>query len=80
MDQLLAGVRRFVNERLIPLEAKVSEDDAVPADALAEMRALGMFGLSIPDDALRDASEEELREPGACRTGGWPTFRSRDRA
>ena len=39
-----AGVRRFVNERLIPLEAKVSEDDAIPADALAEMRALGCSG------------------------------------
>ena len=48
--QLLDGVRRFVNDRLIPLEAKVSEDDAIPADALAEMRALGMFGISIPEE------------------------------
>ena len=32
------GQRRFVNERLIPLEAKVSEDDAIPADALAQFR------------------------------------------
>ena len=36
LGQLLEAIRRFVNERLIPLEAKVSEDDAIPADALAE--------------------------------------------
>ena len=47
---LLEAIRRFVNERLIPLEAKVAADDAIPADALEEMRALGLFGLSIPED------------------------------
>jgi acyl-CoA dehydrogenase len=50
ITELLSALRRFVNERLIPLEAKVSEDDAIPADALAEMRALGLFGLSIPEE------------------------------
>lgn len=77
MDQLLAGVRRFVNERLIPLEAKVSENDAVPADALAEIRALGMFGLSIPEHygGLGLSMEDECRVMFEfCRCS--PAFRS----
>lgn len=47
-EQLLDTVRRFVAERLRPLEAKVAEDDAMPEDVLAEMRELGLYGLSIP--------------------------------
>lgn len=76
-DQLLQGVRRFVNERLIPLEAKVAEDDAIPADALAEMRALGMFGISIPEEygGLGLTMEEECRTMFEfCRCS--PAFRS----
>jgi acyl-CoA dehydrogenase len=47
--QLIESVRRFVTARLRPLEAKVADDDAVPQAVLAEMRALGLFGLSIPE-------------------------------
>lgn len=49
-DQLIDTVRRFVTERLRPLEAKVSEDDAIPDDVVEEMKALGLFGLSIPEE------------------------------
>ncbi len=76
-DQLLDGVRRFVNERLIPLEAKVAEDDAIPADALAEMRALGLFGISIPEEygGLGLTMEEECSTMFEfCRCS--PAFRS----
>src|SRR5690348_2012660 len=31
-EQLIDTVRRFVSERLRPLEAKVAEDDEMPAD------------------------------------------------
>jgi acyl-CoA dehydrogenase len=48
-EQLLEGVRRFVAERLRPIEAQVSENDAIPESVLAEMRALGLYGLSIPE-------------------------------
>lgn len=47
-DQLLEGIRRFVAERLRPAEARVAEEDAIPDDIVADMRALGLFGLSIP--------------------------------
>ncbi len=46
-DALLSTVRRFVAERLRPLEAQVEEDDAMPDAIVAEMRELGLFGLSI---------------------------------
>jgi len=50
MGQLRDTVRRFVRERLIPKERQVEESDAVPPDILAEMRALGLFGLTIPEE------------------------------
>src|SRR6201996_3530909 len=48
-EQLIDTVRRFVAERLRPLEAKVAEDDAMPDDLLEEMKGLGLYGLSIPE-------------------------------
>ena len=49
-DQLIGTVRRFVAERLRPLEAQVEEDDAIPADVVREMRELGLYGLSIAEE------------------------------
>src|SRR3546814_11580466 len=48
-DALIEAVRRFVAERLRPLEAQVEADDAVPEAIVAEMRGLGLFGLSIAE-------------------------------
>lgn len=48
-DQLIDTVRRFVTERLRPLEAQVAEEDAMPDDVVEEMKGLGLFGLSIPE-------------------------------
>ena len=47
-DQLIDTVRRFVSERLRPLEGHVSETDTMPDEVVAEMKELGLFGLSIP--------------------------------
>jgi acyl-CoA dehydrogenase len=60
-DQLIETVRRFVAERLRPIEAQVSEDDKVPDDVVAEMRELGLFGISIPEEygGLGLSMEEE---------------------
>lgn len=49
-DALIDTVRRFVAERLRPLEAVVEEADAIPADVVAEMKALGLFSLSIAEE------------------------------
>ena len=62
-EQLLDTVRRFVAERLVPREAEVAEADRIPDDLLDEMRALGLFGLSIPEDygGIGLGVEEEVR-------------------
>lgn len=49
-SQIQDGVRRFVHERLIPAERTVEETDDIPADIVQDMRDLGLFGLSIPQD------------------------------
>ena len=46
-DALIEAVDRFVVERLRPAEAEVAETDDIPAHLVAEMKALGLFGLSI---------------------------------
>lgn len=49
-DQLINTVRKFVEERLVPLEESVAENDEVPDDVVQEMRELGLFGISIPTE------------------------------
>ncbi|QPC42858.1 acyl-CoA dehydrogenase family protein [Kaustia mangrovi] len=63
LEHLLDTVRRFVRERLVPMEHKIAEDDEIPSTLLDEMRALGLFGLSIPEEygGLGLAMAEEVR-------------------
>ena len=50
LDQLLDTLGRFVREKLVPLEHKVAEEDAIPPEVIAAMREMGLFGLSIPEE------------------------------
>jgi len=49
-SQLTETIRRFVARRLVPLEAEVAQSDKIPADVVEDMRELGLFGLSIPEE------------------------------
>jgi acyl-CoA dehydrogenase len=62
-DQLIDTIRRFVAERLRPLEAQVAENDEIPDNLIEEMKALGLFGLSIPEEygGLGLSMSEEVR-------------------
>jgi acyl-CoA dehydrogenase len=62
-DLLLTTLRRYVAERLRPLEARVGDEDEVPEDVVAEMREMGLFGLSIPEEygGLGLSMTEEVR-------------------
>src|SRR5258706_1638730 len=62
-DALIDTVRRFVAERLRPLEEKIAEEDEVPAEIVREMREMGLFGLSIPEayGGLGLTMSEEVR-------------------
>ncbi len=62
LDQLLDSVRRFVRERLIPAEEKVADEDRIPEEIINEMKELGLYGLSIPEEhgGLGLSMEEEV--------------------
>jgi len=44
------SVQRFIRERLVPAENSVEEHDDVPSDIVDDMKELGLFGLSIPEE------------------------------
>ena len=62
LQALLDNISRFVRERLVPNESRVEETDAIPADIVAEMKSLGLFGLCIPEEygGLGLTMEEEV--------------------
>jgi acyl-CoA dehydrogenase len=77
LQQFLDTIARFVRERLVPAEAGVAESDLVPAAIVAEMRHLGLFGLTIPEayGGLGLSMSEEVQVLFAlCQTS--PAFRS----
>src|SRR5690554_381562 len=58
---LVDSVDRFVRDRLLPAEPIVEETDDIPADIIQDMRELGLFGLSVPEEygGLGLTTEEE---------------------
>lgn len=50
LNILLDTIARFVRERLVPQEALVAETDRIPDHIVAEMKELGLFGMSIPEE------------------------------
>ena len=76
LEQLQTTVRRFVRERLVPLEAQVAREDRIPAEVVQEMRELGLFGLTVPEayGGLGLNTEEECQ---VVMELGWtsPAFR-----
>jgi acyl-CoA dehydrogenase len=76
-QSLLGTIERFVAERLVPLEDRVEREDAVPDELIEEMKALGLFGLTIPQayGGLGLGVEEEVRVAIALGHTS-PAFRS----
>lgn len=48
-EAFLDQLRRYVRDRLIPAEAQVFEQNRVPEHILAEMRDMGLFALTTPE-------------------------------
>ena len=59
---LLDSLRQFVGEVLIPRENEVADTDAIPQDIVEHMRAMGLFGLTLPEEfgGLGVTMEEEV--------------------
>jgi acyl-CoA dehydrogenase len=49
-DQFIEQLHRYVRERLIPAEKQILETDLIPDEILTEMRGMGLFGLTIPEE------------------------------
>jgi acyl-CoA dehydrogenase len=49
-DLLLPTLQRFIQERLVPAESYLEEHDDVPPDIVEDMKEMGLFGLSIPEE------------------------------
>jgi acyl-CoA dehydrogenase len=64
LAQLKETVRRYVRDRLVPLEAQVADDDRVPPEVVEDFRRMGLFGLTTPERygglGLGSADEIEL--------------------
>ena len=62
LNQLIDVIARFVRERLVPAENQLAEESRLPADILQEMKDLGLFGLTIPEEygGLGLTMEEEI--------------------
>ncbi len=62
LDHIVNTVRQFVNNQLIPKEDWVAENDRLPEDIISQMRELGLFGLTIPEEygGLGLTMEEEV--------------------
>jgi acyl-CoA dehydrogenase len=76
-DILLSTVQRFVLERLVPAEDHLEEHDEVPAEIVEEMKVMGLFGLTIPEEyggIGLSMSQEVLVNYELGRTA--PAFRS----
>jgi len=74
---LIAAIERLVRERLIPAEQDVADTDLIPPAIVDEMRRMGLFGLTIPEEygGLGLTMEEEvLAAIALCRAA--PAFRS----
>jgi acyl-CoA dehydrogenase len=59
---LLDSLRQFVGEVLIPRENEVADTDAIPQDIVEHMQAMGLFGLTLPEEfgGLGVTMEEEV--------------------
>jgi acyl-CoA dehydrogenase len=62
LNQFLDTISKFVRERLVPAENEVAENDAIPEDIVQEMKNMGLFGMTIPEEygGLGLTMEEEV--------------------
>ena len=49
-DELRAGVRRWVEREVLPVAGDLEHEDEYPADLVAQMQAMGLFGITIPEE------------------------------
>jgi acyl-CoA dehydrogenase len=77
-NALLAEVRDFIRNECMPIEAEVDRDDLIPEPVVERMRALGLFGHSIPEQyGGAGLTSEELSLVNMEVSQAATTFRAR---
>jgi acyl-CoA dehydrogenase len=63
LDDILAAVRAFVRDRVVPAEQQIEEDDCVPEALRQAAKDMGLFGFAIPEayGGLGLSLSEEVR-------------------
>lgn len=77
LEQTRRELRRFVREKLVPLEKQVADEDRIPDEIRRSFADMGLYGISIPEEygGLGLAMDEEIELVFEL---GWtsPAFRS----
>lgn len=64
LNDVLASVREFVRDEVVPLEERIDADDEVPPRIVEQCKAMGLYGFAIPGQygglGLTAAEEMEL--------------------
>jgi acyl-CoA dehydrogenase len=63
LADVLDSVRTFVRSTVVPLEEQIDRDDAIPATVVAQCKAMGLYGFTIPQEygGLGLSVAEEVR-------------------
>ena len=48
-QEIIETVRRFVEKEVVPVASDLEHDDRFPAEIVEQMRGLGLFGITIPE-------------------------------
>ncbi|NUU26074.1 MAG: acyl-CoA dehydrogenase [Streptomycetaceae bacterium] len=77
VDEIVASVRRFVREKVVPLETHIDETDAIPDDLREAAAAMGLYGFAIPEE-YGGLGLTMTQEVSLVMELGWttPAFRS----
>jgi acyl-CoA dehydrogenase len=49
LDDVLAAVRSFVRDDVVPLEEQIDAEDAIPEPIIAACKEMGLYGFAIPE-------------------------------
>ncbi|WP_324261995.1 acyl-CoA dehydrogenase family protein [Altererythrobacter sp. H2] len=76
-EQFIDQLDRYVRERLIPAERDTIENDRVPDDILQEMKDMGLFGLTVPEEfGGAGLNTTQYARTVRCMSYAAPAFRS----
>ena len=76
-EQFIDQLDRYVRERLLPAERDTIDNDRVPDDILQEMKDMGLFGLTVPEEyGGAGLNVTQYARTVRCMSYAAPAFRS----